>query len=237
MIRAILVKPMIMEKLKPLLANLILIQIMALLFLNENVFSQDISDNKPLNVAILVYDDIYLLDFSGPLEVFFDTYSEKGEHLFNAFTVSQTKEFTPHTGQKIKADYTINDCPKPDVLIVPGGNLKLLQGNSELREWLLNTAKNSQNVMSVCTGAFILADAGLLDSLEITTWYGALDNLQKSVPSATVVRGVRYTDNGKVLTTAGVSAGIDGALFLVSKIFGNITAKRTAKYMDYEYWK
>lgn len=237
MIREILAKPTIFEKLKPLLANLILVQIMALLFLTDNAFSQDIAQKTPLNVAILVYDDIYMLDFSGPLEVFFDTYSEKGEHLFNVFTVSQTKEFTPHTGQKIKADYTINDCPKPDVLIVPGGNLRLLHGNSELREWLLSTAKNSRNVMSVCTGAFILADAGLLDNLEITTWYGALDNLQKAVPSATVVSGVRYTDNGKVLTTAGVSAGIDGALYLVSKIFGNNTAKRTAVYMDYEYWK
>lgn len=223
------------EKLAYLLK--LLIPQLLLLFYYGSMLGQDKSEHKPINVAILVYNDIYLLDFSGPLEVFFDAYSENGEHLFNVFTVSQTKEFSTHTGQTVKSDYTLKDCPKPDVLIVPGGNLRLLQDNPELRQWLLNTVEKSQNVMSVCTGAFILADAGLLDNLEITTWYGALSNLQKSVPSAKVVSGVRYTDNGKILTTAGVSAGIDGALYLVSKIYGKAAAKRTAKYMDYEYWE
>ena len=91
--------------------------------------------------------------------------------------------------------------------------------------------------MSVCTGAFILADAGLLDSLNITTWHGALNKLKKIVPSANIVKGVRFTDNGKIVTTAGISAGIDGALYLVSKYFGKAVADTTAKYMDYEYWK
>ena len=87
------------------------------------------------------------------------------------------------------------------------------------------------------TGAFILADAGLLDNLTITTWHGALDNFKKIIPLANVVKGVRYTDNGKIVTTSGISTGIEGSLYLVSKYFGKNTADSTAKYMDYEYWK
>ncbi len=89
--------------------------------------------------------------------------------------------------------------------------------------------------MSVCTGAIILADLGLLDGLEATTWHGALDRLQAAAPSAFVRGDVRYTDNGHVVTTAGISAGIDGALHVVARLHGADMARRTARYMDYEY--
>jgi len=200
--------------------------------------SQTKVENKlPVNVAILVYDGVYLLDFAGPLEVFFDTYSEDNKHLFNVYTVSPTKEVNAHCGTKFIPDFEISSCPKPDIFVVPGGDLNLLKGNLKLREWLVSTVNNAQTVMSVCTGAFILADAGFLDSLNITTWHGAMDNLKKAVPSANVLKGVRYTDNGKIITTSGISAGIDGTLYLVSKYFGKSVADSTAKYMDYEYWK
>ena len=205
--------------------------------LSVNLYGQTKPEQKNLNVAILVYDGIYLLDFTGPLEVFFDTFSADGEQLFNVYTVSPTKQFKAHTELNITADFETGNCPKPDILVVPGGNLQLLKNNDSLKNWIIKSAEESQIVMSVCTGAFILADTGLLDGLNITTWYGALDRLQEKVPSAKVLKGVRYTDNGKIITTAGVSAGIDGALFVVSKIFGKETADRTAKYMDYEYWK
>ncbi|MBI5538676.1 MAG: DJ-1/PfpI family protein [Bacteroidia bacterium] len=190
-----------------------------------------------LNVAILIYDGVYVLDFTGPLEVFYDSYSQDGKHLFNVYTVSAKEELKAHSGLKITPDYSINNCPKPDIFIVPGGDLGLLKDQPKLKDWLVNTAKESKTLISVCTGAFILADAGLLDNLNITTWHGALENLKKLVPTANVMKGVRYTDNGKVVTTAGVSAGIDGSLFVVSKYFGKEVADETAKYMDYEYWK
>ncbi len=192
---------------------------------------------QTLNVAILVYNDVYVLDFTGPLEVFYDSYSKDGKHLFNVYTVSAKEEIKAHSGLKIIPDYNINSCPKPDIFIVPGGDLGLLKDQPEFKSWLINTANESKTLMSVCTGAFILADAGLLDSLNVTTWHGALENLKKMVPTANVMKGVRYTDNGKVVTTAGVSAGIDGSLFVVSKYFGKEAADATAKYMDYEYWK
>lgn len=190
-----------------------------------------------INVAILVYDGVYVLDFTGPLEVFYDSYSKDGNHLFNVYTVSTKEELKAHSGLKVTSDYNINNCPRPDIFIVPGGDLELLKDQPELKKWMINTAKDSKTLMSVCTGAFILADAGLLDNLNITTWHGALDNLKKMVPTANVIKGVRYTDNGKVVTTAGVSAGIDGSLFVVSKYYGKEAADATAKYMDYEYWK
>jgi transcriptional regulator GlxA family with amidase domain len=217
--------------------KIILYPLILILVLSANLYGQTKPEQKNLNVAILVYDGIYLLDFTGPLEVFFDTFSTDGQQLFNVYTVSPTKQFKAHSGLNITSDYEVINCPKPDILVVPGGNLQLLKNNDSLKNWIINTAEKSQLVMSVCTGAFILADTGLLNGLNITTWYGALDKLQDKVKSAKVVKGVRYTDNGKIITTSGVSAGIDGALYVVSKIFGKETADRTAKYMDYEYWK
>lgn len=203
------------------------------------VVKSQVKDEKQqiINVAILVYNGVYVLDFTGPLEVFYDSYSKEGKHLFNVYTVSEDSSLNAHSGLIIKPDFNINNCPKSDIFIVPGGDLGLLKNQPGLKKWLVNTAKESKTLMSVCTGAFILADAGLLDNLTITTWHGALDNLKKMVPTANVVKGVRYTDNGKVVTTAGVSAGIDGSLFVVSKYYGKEVADATAKYMDYEYWK
>ena len=215
---------------------ILLLSFCLVLFFGSKAQTKD-EKQQVINVAILVYDGVYVLDFTGPLEVFYDSYSKEGNHLFNVYTVSENKELKAHSGLKVIADFDINLCPKPDIFIVPGGDLNLLKDNSKLKEWIVKTANESKTLMSVCTGAFILADAGLLDGLSVTTWHGALDNLQKTVPSAKIIKGVRYTDNGKVVTTAGVSAGIDGSLFVVSKYFGKEAADATAKYMAYEYWK
>lgn len=188
-------------------------------------------------VAVLVYDGVYLLDYAGPLEVFFDTYSENGEHLFNVFTVSPTKTFKSHVGNSTESDYLITDCPKADIFIIPGGNLNLLKDNEELKAFINDYCETSKTILSVCTGAFILADAGLLKNQKVTTWHGAHKKLQKIEPSCEVLTNVRYTDNGKIITTAGISAGIDGALYVVKRYYGSKVAKATAEYMDYDYWK
>ena len=124
-----------------------------------------------------------------------------------------------------------------DILVVPGGNSNLPADNPSLAEWLRTKVPATDIVMSVCTGAIILAKLGLLAGLEATTWHGALDVLQEAEPTASVKAGVRYTDNGGLLTTAGISAGIDGALHVVSRLHGPDVARRTAEYMDYEYWR
>ncbi|NVO01493.1 MAG: DJ-1/PfpI family protein [Bacteroidetes bacterium] len=195
-------------------------------------------ETKPMNVAILIYEGIYMLDFTGPYEIFVDTYSKDGKPLFNAYTVAPGDTMIKaHSGLNVKADFSIKNAPQPDIFVIPGGDLSLLKNNEPLKKWLIETANKSQIVVSVCTGAFILSSAGLLDGMEATTWYGAIDKLQELTPKAKVVKDKRITDNGKIITTAGVSAGIDGALYIVSRLFGKETATATAKYIEYKGWE
>ena len=193
-------------------------------------------DKKLYNVAILIYDGVYLLDFTGPLEIFTDTYSKDGQKLFNTYTVSPDSiSIKAHCKLEVISDYNIVNMPQPDIFVVPGGNLSLINENMKLKSWFLKTAENSDIILSVCTGAFILSDAGMLDGLEVTTWYGAVNKLQQLTHKARVVSNKRVTDNGKVITTAGVSAGIDGALHVVERLFGSEIAKATAKYIEYDW--
>ncbi|MBX3044700.1 MAG: DJ-1/PfpI family protein [Candidatus Kapabacteria bacterium] len=190
--------------------------------------------DKKLRVGILVYDDVYLLDFTGPLEVFFDTELEDGSKGFEVFLVApENKNIRAHTGTLISPDYNIDNCPPIDILVVPGGNLNLSNQNPKVSDFILKTEKQCQILMSVCTGAFILADLGILNGKEATTWYGAKQNLQKKYPEIRISDS-RFTDNGKIITTAGISAGIDGSLYVVGRIFGEAIMKKTAKYLEWE---
>jgi transcriptional regulator GlxA family with amidase domain len=217
----------------------ILIFVLCLTIVNS--FSQQEKTTKkikPMNVAILIYEGIYMLDFTGPYEIFVDSYSKDGQPLFNAYTVAPGDTMIKaHSGLTIKPDFSIKNAPQPDIFVIPGGDLSLLKNNDPLKKWLIETANRSQIVISVCTGAFILSSAGLLDGMEATTWYGEIEKLQEITPKAKVVKDKRITDNGKLITTAGVSAGIDGALYIVSKLFGKETATATAKYIEYKGWE
>jgi tetratricopeptide (TPR) repeat protein len=104
-----------------------------------------------------------------------------------------------------------------------------------MREWLTKVTGKAEATLTVCTGVFPLAQAGLLDGKDITTWYGAIENLQASAPKTRVQHGRRFIDNGKFITTAGVSAGIDGSLHLVARMFGRRIADQTARYMEYHW--
>jgi transcriptional regulator GlxA family with amidase domain len=187
-----------------------------------------------VKVAILIYEGVYLLDFCGPQEVFFDTVSDEGEKVFDVALVAPTKNpLKSHTGTCVIPDFSIDSYEKPDILVVPGGNLELGSSDLKLGKWIIETSSHCNIVLSVCTGAFILASLGLLDGLKATTWYGAAKHLQKKYPLVQVSSTNRITDNGKIITTGGVSAGIDGALHVVSKLFGLDTAKKTAQYIEY----
>ncbi len=207
------------------------ILLITLILASMNVFSQK------LNVAVLIYDGVYVLDFTGPIEVFTDTFLERNASAFNVFTIAEKPELIKaHSGMQVIPDFTFENSPKIDIFIIPGGNPSLTNDNDKLNKILIQKIEESKFTMSVCTGAFILAKTGKLNGLEATTWHGAIDLLKDKYPKIKVVKS-RWTDNGKILTTAGVSAGIDGSLYLVSKIFGKKIADNTAKYMDYEYWK
>jgi transcriptional regulator GlxA family with amidase domain len=191
------------------------------------------------NVAILLYDGVEVLDFTGPAEVF-QSASEFGangqEKAFNLYTVSRKK--SPILSQgflRVIPDFSVEDSPKPDILILPGGSSGVVTRDAEWIEWVKTAGRGADNVLTVCTGAFIAGKAGLLEGVEATTWYNAVPRLAQQFPNARVQPGRRFVDNGKIITTAGVSAGIDGSLHLVARLLGRHVADRTAEYMEYKW--
>ena len=205
------------------------------LFVVSLTFAQ--TGSKKMNVAIFIYDGVEILDFSGPAEVFAAT-SLDGDQAFNVYTIAVKKDPLLSQGFiTVTPGFTIDDCPKPDILVLPGGSTGKSVENEKLIEWVKNLSKDGKVIMSVCTGAMILSKAGLLDGKECTTWHGAIDRLEKRTPKTKVHRNTRFVDNGQIITTAGVSAGIDGALHLVSRLFGEDKAKEVAYYMEYDKWK
>lgn len=184
---------------------------------------------KSKTIAFYLQDGVEVLDFSGPMEVF----SYAG---YRVFTVSATKEPIKSQGiLTVVPDYSIEDAPKADILAFFGGNSQAASQNEKVIEWIKNQ-KDIEYHFSVCTGAFVLAEAGLLNGKIATTFHNALNNLETNYPEVDVRKNVRYVDNGNVITTAGISAGIDGALHLVAKLQGLSAAKRTAYYMEYDNW-
>jgi transcriptional regulator GlxA family with amidase domain len=193
--------------------------------------------NKKMNVAIFIYDGVEILDFSGPGEVFAATVVDSN-FAFNVYTVAVNKNPILSQGfVTVTPQYSIDDCPKPDILVLPGGSTGNSVRNEKLIKWVKNISEDTKITMSVCTGAMLLSKAGLLDGKECTTWHGAIDRLQKITPKTKVHKNTRFVDNGHIVTTAGVSAGIDGALHVVSRLFGEEKAKEAAYYMEYDKWK
>jgi len=188
------------------------------------------TSGKRLKIAFYLQDGVEVLDFAGPMEVF--NYAN-----FEIFTVSKTKG--PITSQgvlKILPDYTLDKAPAADVLAFFGGNAGNAVNDPAVISWI-NRQTNVMHYFSVCTGAFILGKAGILNGLTVTTFHESIENLRQAVPQAKVLSDVRFVDNGKVITTAGISAGIDGALHLVAKLRGDDAAKRVAAYMEYDKWE
>jgi putative intracellular protease/amidase len=191
------------------------------------------------NVAVVLYEGVELLDFAGPGEVFEAAGSfgeSQGKRAFNVYTVAITK--SPLKSQRfvtIVPDYSIDDAPKPDLIVIPGGASSALTGDARFMAWAKQAAGQSEILLTVCSGAFVPATAGLLDGRNATTWYGAIDRLRQVAPKVNVIEGRRFVDNGAIITTAGVSAGIDGALHVVARLLGRQVADQTARYMEYHW--
>ena len=182
-------------------------------------------------VAILVFEGMELLDFAGPGEVFA---LADGGRTFDVFTVGASSAPVVSQGfVTITPKYSFADCPRPDILIVPGGATRVPEADQEAIQWIKRTAENAEVSLSVCTGALILAQAGLLDGLEATTHHDSLEKLRQTAPKAKIVEGRRFVDNGKIVTSAGISAGIDAALHLVGRILGPAVAAETTQIMEY----
>lgn len=193
---------------------------------------------NPRNLAILIFDDVEVLDFCGPFEVFSVTRTSEENRLFNVYTVAEhDKPVRARNGLSVNPDYTIDTCPTPDIILVPGGRGTRKEVNNErLLAWIKTCDAKTDLTLSVCTGAFLLGKVGLLDGLAATTYHTEFDQLQQIVPSVTLRRGDRFVDNGRVITSAGVSAGIDMSLYVVAKLHGVAQANNTAQRMEYDHW-
>ena len=193
--------------------------------------------DKVWRVGILIFNEAEVLDIAGPFETFSIAANETGIKVFNVKTVAETKKIIhARNGLKIEPDYSFDDAPNFDILIVPGG-----YGAEEIEihnEILLNWIKEQANVVeilaSVCTGAFLLAKAGLLDGKKATTHWIDIDRFDKEFANVCVQRDIKFIDEGSIITSAGISAGINMSFHIIKRLLGIEIAKKTAKRMEYD---
>lgn len=188
---------------------------------------------RPL-VGILLFDDVEVLDFAGPFEVFSSTRSGQGEAYVDVITIAPASEVITRGGLRVRPGYLIDDCPALDALIVPGGpgadDLTDVQ-TRQLLPFIRQRAGSTPTVASVCTGAFLMGRAGLLDGRQATTHSGALERLAEEFPGVEVIEA-KVVDEGSILTAAGVSSGIDLALFLLERWFGGHARASAIRNLD-----
>ena len=187
------------------------------------------------SVGILIFDDVEVLDFCGPFEVFAVAGRQIVPGAFNVFTVAHsTDPITARNGLSVNPRASLADAPQIDVLVIPGGyGTRPLMHDATVIEWIKHRAPAAELVLSVCTGALLLAKAGLLDGLSATTHHGALDLLREAAPNTAVCDDRRVVDNGRIITSAGVSAGIDMSFHVLAKLLGQDIAAATAHYIEY----
>ena len=201
--------------------------------------SQTAPDKPKLNVAILIFDRVQIIDYTGPYEVL-------NSKTRNVYTVAEKADpVTTSAGMRVIPSYTFENQPRPDIIVIPGGGNSVpgpkgvgvgaQLDNQNVIKWIQDNAKQARYVMSVCNGAFLLARAGLLDGLEATTFAGMLEDLKTFAPKTKVVTDRRFVDNGKIITTAGLSSGIDGALHLIEKLDGKGWAQFAAIRLEYNW--
>jgi len=190
----------------------------------------------PLATAIVLFDEVEVLDFAGPFEVFSVAGRRSGLEPFTVFTVAEHgRPVLARNGLSINCKHTFADCPALDILVVPGGyGTRRQLENPAMLQWLSRQGRSVQYLLSVCTGALLLAAAGLIDGLAATTHFLAVDELRALATRSEIRAGARIVDNGRVVLSSGVSAGIDMSLHMVSRILGPELATEAARYMEYE---
>lgn len=176
-------------------------------------------------VAIVLFPGVEIIDFTGPWEVF-------GAAGMKVFTIAANDSLVhAGMGMKLKPDYAFSNAPMPDIILVPGGNVD--PSDTAVVNWIKRTSDSAEHTMSVCTGAFFLAAGGLLENLTATTNYPAIEALRMMSPSTKVIDSLRFVDNGKIITAAGLSSGIDAAFHLVSQYIGRAQTKKLANDLEY----
>jgi transcriptional regulator GlxA family with amidase domain len=188
-----------------------------------------------LNVGILLFNDVELLDFAGPFEVFTVASEMHGYQYFNVFTISSDGGMVRTVnGLRVQPDYSLDSHPAIDVLVIPGGvGTRKLVNDDAILAWIQEMHQSARITCSVCSGALLLGKLGILDNLSSTTHHQVLDLLKELAPLTTIDTSKRFIDNGKVMTSAGISAGIDLALHIVNTLYGSEAGQKTIEHMEY----
>lgn len=193
-------------------------------------------------VGIVIFENVEVLDFCGPFEVFSVTRLNEEKRReepspFNVFLLAETTSPVVATGgMKVLPDYDLDSCPPVDILVVPGGwGTRTEINNGRLLQWIADRSKQVETLASVCTGALLLGKAGLLDGKRVTTHWRSLDWMQELFPKVTVEKRLHFVEEGALFTSAGISAGIDMSLKVVEHYLGEALARATARHMEYPY--
>ena len=195
------------------------------------------------SVGIFIFDNVEVLDFAGPYEVFTTAsrvykklHMSSVEIPFEVFTIGKTKEpIHARAGLKIDPDFDFISHPKIDVLLIPGGVVTEELKDASVINWIMTTSEHVQLTASICTGAFLLAKAGLLDGKSATTHWEDIDDLRAMFPRLAVKENTRWVDEGKIITSAGISAGIDMSLHIIERLINQDLAIKTAKQMEFDW--
>lgn len=190
-------------------------------------------------VAFVLSEGAVVIDFAGPWEVFQDAYipgdmANMKMDLFKLYTVAETtKPITASAGMKIVPNYTFANAPAPKVIVIPAQSAQS-NPSPAMQTWIRKSAKTADVTMSVCTGAFVLANTGLLSGKAATTHHSSYKTMAMNYPDITLKRGARFVDDGNIATSGGLSSGIDLALHVVERYYGTEVAKNTAYQMEYQ---
>jgi transcriptional regulator GlxA family with amidase domain len=188
------------------------------------------------NVAIMIFDDVEVLDFCGPFEVF-NVANHFSDTFFNVYLIApEQRTILARNGLKVIPDYDLIRAPAPDILLIPGGRgTRPLLHNQAVIDYIQQQAGRVERLLSVCTGAYLLAKADLLNGLQATTHHTGFELLAQLAPAATLVRDVKYVDNGRIVLSGGISAGINMSLYIVGQLLDGAVAQGTADYMEYDW--
>jgi len=197
-----------------------------------------------INVGIYLYNEVEVLDFAGPFEVFSTAsrvnarVSPESDNLFTVYTVAEdANPLFARGGLQVVPEHSISDHPKINLLIIPGGIVSDELAKDNVVSWIKASSDIANITASVCTGAFLLAKAGLLKSKSATTHWEDINDLHSMFPDIKIKENVRWVDEGPIVTAAGISAGIDMSLHLISRVTNEDLAIRTAKQMEFQWTK
>ena len=219
----------------------ILIHIVLALCIVLGLTAQENKSVKIRNVAIFVYDGVDILDLAAPGEIFsnvvIQTTDRNKYKVFNVYLVSLDNKHVKSKGfLSINPNFTVFDCPKPDIVVIPGGEIESMVNNYKFNKWLKYSTPQCCSIIGIGTGTYALANAGLLDDHHAAVWDGADEVFKKAFPNVKLDHNVIFTESENMYTTAGSAGSIELCLHVVRKLYGRYAASNVAEYINYRSW-